>query len=171
MRAIPYGCKLTTKQTWWLPFKRAHYQPPHSIVCRRCYTRSLASHAECEVDRAVNIGFSRTKKRLLPRFLRILDCRKPQARGGTLGAGSGQALGEACPSSLTMPLRGDSDCDDRHIFALCRGHAVPSTNCDVNCWAAMACPPGPLPRRKSALLSRTRQTRLATCRKNREIRT
>jgi hypothetical protein len=63
---------------------------PPSIVCRRCYTRSRASHAECEVDR--NIEFGRTKKRLLG-YSCGFDCRKLQARGHSW-AGSGQALGE-----------------------------------------------------------------------------
>jgi hypothetical protein len=45
--------------------------------------------------------------------------RKPQARGDTLGAGSGQA-NVGCLSLLTMPLISDSDCDGEHNFPLWR---------------------------------------------------
>jgi hypothetical protein len=45
--------------------------------------------------------------------------RKPQARGDTLGARSGQANGGmGCLSLLAMPLISHSDCDGEHNFLL-----------------------------------------------------
>jgi hypothetical protein len=48
----------------------------------------------------------------------MADCRKPQAPGGTLGAGVGTGMGDGgARHCKPCPYVRDSDCDDQHTFA------------------------------------------------------